>query len=199
MTNSKSCVILEIVKKRDPGGRMANKNLTRIRNRASFSGIASFVKSKVVDIDADWISDFTILGVPFDLGVEYCSGTRFALREIRDLSTRCSFLGNGGSNGYWSIETKENLLKDAVAVDAGDVDISLSADYCYCLKNITDAIRKILEHYSMPIVIGDDHSISFTIVQKFAEKFNKLSIIHIDAQLDFKDELCGIQYAQRIH
>jgi len=173
---------------------MHNKNLTIAQVNMSFKGIASFGRCKIVNLNDKWVSDFTILGVPYGFGVAYFPGARFAPREIRDLSTGCSFFRNEGSNGYWSIEAKEDFLRDSIVVDVGDVDLSL--DTKYCLNNITDSTRKILQHHSIPVMIGGDHSISFPIVRGFVEYFKILNIIHIDAHLDYKHELCGVKYAQ---
>lgn len=159
-----------------------------------FTGIASFGRSKIVSINDKWISDFTIIGIPYDAGVAHIPGTRFAPREIRDVSTRYSFFGDESSEGYWSIESKEHYLKDSVVVDAGDTDI-LCLDTEYCFEQITDSIGKILENNSIPVVIGGDHSVSFPVLAGFAKKYKTINIIHLDAHLDYRNEFYGVNYS----
>ncbi len=159
-----------------------------------FKGIASFGRSKMVNINDKWISDFTIIGIPYDAGVAHIPGSRFAPREIRDVSTRYSFFGNEGSNGYWSIESKEYYLKKSIVVDAGDTDV-LCLDTQYCYAQIASSIEKILENNSIPVIIGGDHSISFPVLEGFVKKHKTISIIHLDAHLDYRNEFCGVNYS----
>lgn len=51
------------------------------------TGIASFAKYPIVSDWATIDADITVLGVPYDTGVGFLSGTRFGPRRIREVST----------------------------------------------------------------------------------------------------------------
>ena len=51
------------------------------------TGIASFAKYPIVSDWATIDADITVLGVPYDTGVGFLSGTRFGPRRIRGVST----------------------------------------------------------------------------------------------------------------
>ena len=52
----------------------------------------------------------------------------------------------------------------------------------------------ILDRGAPPVVIGGDHSISFPNVCAFSQ-FSPLDIIHIDAHLDWRDNIDGVRFA----
>lgn len=160
----------------------------------AFTGIASFGRCPVVQVDGDWQADFAVLGVPYDAGAGYRPGARFGPRSIRDISTRFAFFGGAGSNGYWHIGDKKPYLSDVTVVDAGDTDV-LYLDVDHCFESIEESVRGILEHGAVPVILGGDHSITYPVVKAFCASQKDLAILHLDAHLDFRDELLGVRLA----
>jgi agmatinase len=54
------------------------------------------------------------------------------------------------------------------------------------------AIRSILERGAVPICIGGDDSVPIPILRAFADR-GPLTILHVDAHLDFRDEISGVR------
>ena len=77
-------------------------------------------------------------------------------------------------------------------VDCGDVDIA----YYELERNfgLITTIERLLDRKALPVIIGGDHSISFPAVRAFS-RFNPLSVVHIDAHLDWIDSVDGVKFA----
>jgi agmatinase len=157
-------------------------------------GLATFMKSPVCEDLSKIDADVAVLGIPYDGGTGFRSGSRFGPREIRSNSTRYSAWGAWkGGGGYWDINSKKKMLEGTRIVDCGDVDIA----YYGIERNmglITEAVTAILDRNALPVLLGGDHSVSFPIVRAF-ERFAPLDIVHVDAHLDFIDEVDGMKHA----
>jgi agmatinase len=157
-------------------------------------GLATFMKSPVCEDLTQIDADVAVLGIPYDCGTGFRPGSRFGPREIRSNSTRFSAWGAWkGGGGYWDINQQKQMLAETRIVDCGDVDIAYY-DIERNMGLITDAVSAILDRKAMPVLLGGDHSVTFPIVRAF-ERFGPLDIVHIDAHLDFIDDVDGLKYA----
>lgn len=157
------------------------------RMNLAFTGITSFCKLPV-QTDLDILdADVAVLGVPFDMGTQYRSGTRFGPRAIRNAS---AYYG-GQRVRYYDHEFDTIFLQGVRIVDCGDVDmIHMRPDAC--LQNTYDAVSRIIAQGVLPVVLGGDHSVPIPIVRAFKDK-GPLYVIQIDAHLDFVDERFGVR------
>ncbi len=137
-----------------------------------FMGIPSFMRLPVTR-ELDGV-DVAILGVPFDSGVSYRSGTRFGPRKIREASLQ--LWGHNPTLGVTPAET----LK---IVDYGDVSVIPTS-----IEHTMDAIREtasgILASGAALISLGGDHSIALPLLRAHAAKYGPLSLVHVDAHID---------------
>jgi agmatinase len=157
-------------------------------------GLATFMKSPVCEDLSKIDADVAVLGIPYDAGTGFRPGSRFGPREIRSNSTRYSAWGAWkGGGGYWDINGKKRMLENTRIVDCGDVDIAYY-DIDRNMGLITDAVKAILDRKALPVLLGGDHSVSFPIVRAF-ERFAPLDIVHVDAHLDFIDDVDGMKFA----
>src|ERR1700678_727917 len=157
-------------------------------------GLATFMKSPVCEDLSKIDADVAVLGIPYDAGTGFRPGSRFGPREIRSNSTRYSAWGAWkGGGGYWDINGKKRMLENTRIVDCGDVDIAYY-DIDRNMGLITDAVTAILDRQALPVLLGGDHSVSFPIVRAF-ERFAPLDIVHVDAHLDFIDDVDGMKFA----
>jgi agmatinase len=149
------------------------------------TGICSFAKYPIcTDIEA-LEADLAVLGVPYDLGVGFMTGTRLGPRRIREVSTQYS----RGDAGFYDPETQESLLEAPIrVVDCGDADV-LHGDVEYSFRSIEWAVRKILERGAIPAVIGGDHSISIPVGRALDCLGKKVCVVQIDAHLDWTDHV----------
>ena len=156
-----------------------------------FTGIASFCKFPI-HTDLETLSaDVAIFGVPWDEGVGYRPGARFAPRSLREYSTRFSFHERGvKKSGYWDIENKKRYLEKIHLVDCGDQDV-LYLDVQKTFSAVTDSLGKMLSAKAFPVILGGDHSITIPVTQAF-RKYKPLHIVHLDAHLDYNDSVEGV-------
>ena len=76
-------------------------------------------------------------------------------------------------------------------VDCGDVATTPST----IQENpgrVTAVIRKILERGAVPIVLGGEHSIPIPVMRAY-EGHGPIHIVHVDAHLDWRDEIGGVK------
>ena len=154
-------------------------------------GPASFLKAPIVRPSGDWTAEVAYLGIPFDQGTGFRSGTRWGPRAIRDMSVRFSSLSAVGQPGYWDLRTGRDRATCSI-VDCGDIDIvPLLWEQNFAL--ITQAVSAILNKGALPLIGGGDHAVSFPCVRSF-EGWGPITVVHIDAHLDYRDEVMGVRY-----
>jgi len=78
-------------------------------------------------------------------------------------------------------------------VDCGDVDIAYY-DFENNRRKMTSNIEAILDRGAFPVLIGGDHSVTFPNVCAFS-RFGPVDIVHIDAHMDWRDEIDGVRHA----
>src|SRR5687767_9843372 len=87
----------------------------------SMFGIPTFGKAPQVTPDGDWKADVAVLGVPFDAGTGFRSGTRHGPKHIRDWSVRYTSM-SAEKPGYWDLRTN-SWRAECKIVDCSDVEI----------------------------------------------------------------------------
>ncbi|MEM8964702.1 MAG: agmatinase [Acidobacteriota bacterium] len=154
------------------------------------TGIATFCKAPF-EPDLDRLeADVAVVGIPYDGATAMRPGSRQAPRAIRDASTRFGFLGAG--RGFFDINRDRRLLEGARIVDTGDVDtVYYSRERNHTL--IDEHLRGILDKGALPVVLGGDHSISYPVLRAF-EDYGPVTVILVDAHLDFKADVMGLPY-----
>ena len=135
-------------------------------------------------------SDIAFLGVPYDYGSPQWvqPGTRHGpngVRQARSAYTYADPRELKPACGWYNVEDDRIELEDVTMADCGDVYME-PWEGMKNLDRVTDAVRGILERKAFPLVVGGDHTISYPVVRGF-DRFENLSILHIDAHLDFED------------
>ncbi|WP_137391573.1 arginase family protein [Rhodoligotrophos defluvii] len=156
-------------------------------------GLCTFFRSPPHEDLATLDTDIAFLGIPYDCGIGFRPGTRFGPRDMRTMSVRYSAWGGHKPNGYWDVNQRKRFLKGVRMADCGDVDIAYY-DFETNRRNITSSIERILDRGAFPVLIGGDHSVTFPNVCAFS-RFGPLDIVHIDAHMDWRDEIGGVKFA----
>lgn len=148
-----------------------------------FSAVKTFFRLPEAKIHEDF--DVAIMGVPFDGGVSYRPGARFAPTLIRD----CSSLGRGY---HWT--RGFNIFEKLRVADVGDCQTDpLSLEVTY--QKIEDTAFSILQTNKKLISIGGDHSTTLPLLRAFKKFYGKkLNFIHFDAHLDTYPAAWGHEY-----
>jgi agmatinase len=76
-------------------------------------------------------------------------------------------------------------------IDYGDVVADLD-DLEGSKRFATQVVRSALDRGALPFVIGGDHSITSIVVAAY-EELGPLNVMHVDAHLDFRDEVQGVR------
>jgi agmatinase len=141
-------------------------------NLQPFMGIPSFMRLPVTRELKD--VDVAILGVPFDSGTSYRSGTRFGPRKIREASLM-----------IWGHNSTLNVtpLKKLKVVDYGDVSV-IPTSIEHTMTAITKTASDVIETGATLITLGGDHSIALPLLRAHAKKHGPVSLVHIDAHID---------------
>ncbi len=138
-----------------------------------FSSVKTFFRLPHVEISASY--DVAIIGVPFDGGVSYRPGARFAPGKVREVSAL-------GRSFNWA--RGEDLFARLKVADVGDcptIPIDLNQTY---LK-IEAHFAKLLSFKKRFLAIGGDHSVTLPLLRAVRASVGKpVSLIHFDAHLD---------------
>jgi agmatinase len=156
-----------------------------------FVGISSFGKYPI-ETDLEKVAaDIAVLGIPYDMGTQWRSGTKMGPRGIREASTLYSF---GLKGSYDSERDDMYLAPPAKIVDCGDVDM-VHGDLHQCFENTEAAVKKIVSKGAIPVLLGGDHSITIPHARGL-EQSGPFHVVHIDAHLDWADHRSGQKYGQ---
>lgn len=151
------------------------------------SGIATFAKTPLCTDINNFDGDIAIIGVPCDISIQGRSGARLGPRGIRLQSTRFKYTPLGS----YDPEKDEYYLSTNrwEIYDCGDIDY-VPGDIKTTFLNIENAVRILKRKNALPVILGGDHSISIPVARGLDEVGN-FNVIHIDAHLDWTDEIGG--------
>lgn len=145
-----------------------------------FAGINTFMKAPYLeDVRQVGNYDATVMGVPYDGGTTYRSGTRFGPQGIRRISALYS---------PYNYELGVDLREQMTLCDAGDV-FTIPANIEKTFDQISNAVAHVAASGSFPIILGGDHSIGFPTVRGLASVTSKrIGIIHFDRHADIQEK-----------
>lgn len=128
--------------------------------------------------------DYAVIGVPFDTGVTYRPGQRFAPSAIRDISSLIK---------PYNIPQDVNVVDILSGVDYGDVSVNpgyIEDTYDRMVKGLSP----VIDSGVIPICLGGDHSITLGELRAIARKHGPVALVHFDSHFDTIDEYFGKKY-----
>jgi agmatinase/guanidinopropionase len=147
-----------------------------------FSGIKTFFRLPIAEVTEEF--DVAIFGLPFDGGITYRPGARFAPTLIREVSS----LGRG-----FNMARALSVFEKLKVADIGDCPTNpLSSEETY--QKIEAHISKIVNSGKKFISIGGDHSTTLPILRSVQKKYGVVNFIHFDAHLDTYPAAWGMEY-----
>ncbi|WP_428775431.1 agmatinase [Vibrio sp.] len=142
-----------------------------------FADVATFMRSKRFEATEEL--DIGLVGVPFDLGVNYRSGARQGPSGVRESSRLIRRVHPVSGIKPFEI---------ANVADIGDCPINpMSKDKS--IDQIENYFADLKAKGITPIAIGGDHTIPLPILRALA-KDQPVGILHVDAHGDVLDSLC---------
>ncbi len=128
-------------------------------------------------------NSFGIIGVPFDSTTSYHSGARLGPIVVREASF-----------GFEKYNTIFNKELSAVFYDFGDVNV-IPGNCRETCQIIEDTVNELFDLNIKPIIIGGEHSASIGAIKALSEKYEKLTVIHLDAHRDLAFDFIGEKFS----
>jgi agmatinase/guanidinopropionase len=148
-----------------------------------FSAIKTFFRLPHVALESDY--DVALFGIPYDGGVSYRPGARFAPTKIREISS----LGRG-----FHMSRMESFFEKLKVADIGDCP-TVPIDQAQTYERIEKFVGELLQHNKRFISVGGDHSTTLPILRALRKKYGQpLALIHFDAHLDTYPAAWGCEY-----
>lgn len=126
-------------------------------------------------------ADYAVLGIPYDSSQSYRVGSRLAPNAIREASRELE---------DYDFDEEKDLLELRIC-DLGNVDVSYG-NFNETCSRVKDTLKDVLSKQVIPVSLGGEHTISYSVVKCFPEDTFYLSI---DAHLDFRDEYLGEKFS----
>jgi agmatinase len=123
-----------------------------------------------------------LIGVPYDDNSTFAKGPALAPPKIRQMDV--------GSAANRFSELGVAICEGENYRDLGDIDFSgLSREEVY--KKIKATIAQELTNDDKIISLGGDHSVSFPLIEAYAQQYQNLHVLHLDAHADLYDDFEG--------
>ena len=126
---------------------------------------------------------YGIIGVPFDSTTSYHSGSRLGPIVVRE-----------ASYGFENYNINFNTSIDAEFYDFGDVNVVPGNCKATC-EIVEDTVNELFDLGVRPITIGGEHSASIGVIKALSEKYDKLTVVHLDAHRDLAFDFIGEKYS----
>ncbi len=134
---------------------------------------SGFKKSRVV-----------ILQCPYDLTASYKKGTQKGPAAVIDASEHMELFDE---------ELKSETYKVGIYTTP-PLDIENLAPEAM-VKRVREEVSDILKNEKFPVIIGGEHSVSIGAVEAVAEVYKDVSVLHLDAHHDLRDEFDGSRFS----
>ncbi len=156
------------------------------------TGHATLLYSELVTDLENLKADIAVIGMPFGAAYgpkSFTNDQTNAPQAIRDVTDRIV-----RAPAHYDFDIDGPLLQgrsDIRFVDCGDVlpDLAKPGDH---YRRVELAVRQILQGGGLPIVLGGDHGITTPVLRAFSD-VGPITLVHIDAHLDWRDEVNGVK------
>ena len=127
-----------------------------------------------------------IIGVPFDGNSSFLKGPALAPSRIRLMHT------DGSANAF--SENGTAIINGENYIDLGDLSFA-DSNPSVVYNTIKNKIQQELVPGSKIICFGGDHSVSFPIIEAYANQFKGINVLHLDAHADLYDNFENNPYS----
>jgi len=125
-----------------------------------------------------------ILPVPYDGTTTYRTGTREGPRAILQASRELELFDE---------ETCTEAYREGIFT-VGELGVTVASP-----RDMVERVRRagefLLSHSKLPVLLGGEHLLSLGMIQAVVEKFRNLTILHLDAHADLREEYQGSAYS----
>ncbi|MFF9351512.1 agmatinase [Streptomyces sp. NPDC014734] len=147
-----------------------------------FAGIATFARlPRIEEVPA---ADIAVVGIPFDTGVSYRPGARFAPAAVREASRLLR---------PYNPALDVSPFASVQVVDAGDIPVN-PFNIGEAVATVQDEVGALMDTGASVVTIGGDHTLSLPLLRAAARKHGPVALLHFDAHLDTWDTYFGEPY-----
>lgn len=127
-----------------------------------------------------------LLGIPYDLNSSFLRGPAYAPPRIRLSDTE------GSANQFTEdgLEIKEGKIYQ----DRGDLKFDDPTPN-KVFETIKSNIASLIVNRDQVLSLGGDHSVSYPIISAFADQYQELNVLHLDAHADLYEDFEGNPYS----
>lgn len=152
----------------------------------------SFFGCPIADDLDNLEADIAILGVP--MGFPYTRAELYTDQSKAPAALRAATVRPDYPNEQYDFDTAGTVFhgREIKMVDCGDV-VTDEEDLGGSSKRATASVRRILKAGALPIIIGGDHSIPIPVLRAYDGESEPITIIQIDAHMDWRDEVNGVR------
>ena len=141
-----------------------------------FAGIATFMRTQRHDVSSDL--DIALVGVPFDIGVNYRAGARQGPAAVREASRLIRRVHSTSGIAPYDL---------CNVADVGDAPVN-PIDLTRSIAMIEAFFAQLHAAGAIPLSIGGDHTVPLPVLRALA-KDQSVGIFHIDSHADTLDSL----------
>ena len=138
-------------------------------------------------------ADFAILGIPFGLPYQAATMANDQSRAPDAIRAAPSTEDVAYTKNHYDFDLDGYLLdgRDIAVVDCGNVTAD-SADHQEHYRRAEQAARQIFASGAILIALGGDHGIPIPVMRALEVLDKKITLVHVDAHLDWRDEINGV-------
>lgn len=144
----------------------------------------SHSERKLCDIITTKVTDkaeIALVGVPFDLGVEFSRGRAGAKKAPEQIREQLSKYGTTFNIDYMTD------ISDLKIYDFGNIIVK-NNDSKKTYDRISKVIYELVKRDIIPIVLGGGHDITYPCIKGFLKKYAKIGGINIDVHFDVREQ-----------
>lgn len=147
-----------------------------------FTGVRTFARLPHIQTTED--VDIAVVGLPFDTGVMYRVGARFAPEAVRSASVLLR---------PYNPELDVNVFEVLSCIDYGDAPV-VPGFIQDSHAAIAKTLKPLAEAGIIPLSIGGDHSVALAELRALAAVHGPLALVQFDAHCDLWDSYFGHRY-----
>ena len=129
-------------------------------------------------------SKVCIIQAPYDETLTYIKGARKGPRAIIEASTNMELFDD---------ELQTETYKIGIYT-APPLEFDTPTTPEKAIASVKDAVKEVFDAGKFPVLLGGEHSITVGAVKAAKEVFNEISVLHLDAHYDLRDEYNGSKY-----
>lgn len=161
---------------------MKNNMYVDSLNSPRFSGIKTFMR---LPHSRDLKNvDFAVIGIPFDTGCSFATGSRFGPQSIREASSILK---------PYNPVIDINVFETCSGIDYGDFTI-VPGYIEDSFERIEKEMDNLIDKNVTPICLGGDHSITLPELRAIVKKYGPVALVHFDSHSDTGDLFFGQPY-----